>query len=715
MSENIEPNAQPTAPTNDEPATVINPNFEEPATVVNPNFNAEEPATVVNSNFNAEEPATVINSRQDEPLHFTDTTTAANIPLQVVPLDAMTPPQVAELAESLDLSQRFIRYDPNELKGDFLTTLNEVSSRLQTGDGAKLLGNELMKKFRLTENRIRARLQGDFRLVVMGDFKRGKSTLVNALLEMSVATTNVTPETVTINEIEYGETLAAQACLTDGGRVPLGINELMADTLLPLVESMEQRDQPVDHLEIKAPIEWLRGVQLVDTPGMGDVLNRFDRQVQEYLQKADAIIFLVSALSPLSETEENFLRLSLKPADFSKLIFVVNMLDFARNEDEVQKVLNLISNKVGRLFPNSQVFGLSALDEICRLQNTQRPNPPFADMFAQNFQNFRSTIQESILLDRDMIQLDRACGLLKTATVDIERATNLLRGAMQQDQSKLAQAVTDLGDDNSELAQKVVAHKKQMRDEIAKLGEEATRWMSDFLDRIERETIGSLASFHVEDVQKHFQFFLTEAIRNALNGCIEAHNDDIMESAKKARLAIASDSDNVLQINLENRTVAAATASGSAWSGFDTAASVFMMIPGLSEIASIIKIGGKLFFKKTQGKGEMEHFQKHLQSSLPELRQNLIEEVRETYANVATRLEQEIETAYQQERSESLAALERAQVVKSSGAAEFANADTIFAEISDLLAETRTDVGKLANKIFPPALDENAPPASAAV
>ena len=624
---------------------------------------------------------------------------AEQIPPPPFPSDSLANPDV------LDLTKRFIRYEPKELKQEFLSILNELATRLQTGDGAKLLGHELMKKFRLTENRIRTRLKGDFRLVVMGDFKRGKSTLVNALLEMSVATTNVTPETVTINEIEFGETLSAQACLSDGGRVPLAINELAADTLLPLVETLEQKNQPVDHLEIKAPIEWLRGVQLVDTPGMGDVLNQFDRQVQEYLQKADAIIFLVSALSPLSETEENFLRLSLKPADFSKLMFVVNMLDFARNEDEASRVLNLISAKVGRLFPNAQVFGLSALDEVCRLQNAQRPNQERADTLAAGFQNFRNSLQESVLLDRDLIQLDRACGLLKRATGEVEHSTNLLRGAMQQDQAKLTQAVTDLSDDNSELAQRVAAHKRQMRDEISALGDEAAGWMTTFLDRTERETVGNIASFYVDDVQKHFSFFLTDAIRTALNSCVEAHCDAIMESARKAQLAIEGDADDVAQINLENRKVAAATTSGSAWSNFDTVASVFAVL-GIAPVADLIKIGSKLLFKKQQGSNELQHFHKHLQESLPELRQNILDEVRETYTNIATKLEQQIETGYQQDRAASLAALERAQAVKSSGEAEFANHDQTFSDISGMLAETRVEVDRLENKIFPPSPEE---------
>jgi GTPase SAR1 family protein len=58
-------------------------------------------------------------------------------------------------------------------------------------------------------------------LAVVGDFKRGKSTLINALVGSEVVTTNVTPETVTINYIEHGTENKIEAVLEDGGKVDL--------------------------------------------------------------------------------------------------------------------------------------------------------------------------------------------------------------------------------------------------------------------------------------------------------------------------------------------------------------------------------------------------------------------------------------------------------------------------------------------------------------
>ncbi len=231
--------------------------------------------------------------------------------------------------------------------------------------------------------------------------------------------------------------------------------------------------------------------------------------------------------------------------------------------------------------------------------------------------------------------------------------------------------------------------------------------MSEFFDRLESETVNSMPQFKIEDVQKHFQFFLTDAIRDALNSCVEAHGEAILHSAQKARLAVDADADNAAQINLENRQIAHATSANRNWTGFDTAASIFALL-GIGGVAEFIKIGGKLFFKGEQGKSELEFMQKHLQNSLPELRNTIRDEVRETYLNIAVKLEAQLEAAYQTNREDHIAALEQAQTVKSLGEAQFADADQTFKEIFAVLDETRREVGKLDHKIFPPQTDSAA-------
>ncbi|NJM23913.1 MAG: hypothetical protein HC907_37645 [Richelia sp. SM1_7_0] len=97
---------------------------------------------------------------------------------------------------------------------------------------------------------------------------------------------------------------------------------------------------------MKQPVEWLQGVRLVDTPGTGDILHKFDRQLQTYLQKADVVVWVMSALAPLSESEQAFLKLAVLPQDFPKLLFAINWMDIIPNDIEAERVLNSIYNKI---------------------------------------------------------------------------------------------------------------------------------------------------------------------------------------------------------------------------------------------------------------------------------------------------------------------------------------------------------------------------------
>ncbi|NJO94596.1 MAG: dynamin family protein, partial [Hydrococcus sp. RM1_1_31] len=187
-----------------------------------------------------------------------------------------------------------IRYDFDSLCQDFQNILKHFLVEIQTEKIRSALAKDLIKGILLQESSILKRLQGDFSLVVVGNFKRGKSTLINALLGEEIVTTNVTPETITINQIGYGENYKIEACLTDGGRVSLANEELQSDRLADVLKQLPQK---VNHLNIQAPIESLQGITLVDTPGTNDIFKQFDSQVHNYLTQADAIIFVISALS----------------------------------------------------------------------------------------------------------------------------------------------------------------------------------------------------------------------------------------------------------------------------------------------------------------------------------------------------------------------------------------------------------------------------------
>ena len=257
-----------------------------------------------------------------------------------------------------------IEYEPKLHRKQFLHILDEFSDAMQAESVERMFGRDALRRWRRHEDTIRERLDGEFCLTVIGPFKRGKSTLVNALLGQELVTSDIAPETVTINEIRYGETPAVAACLSDGGRVHLRLEQIKRQELEPLLAGIRGG---VSHLDVRAPVEWLRGMCLVDTPGTGDLLERFDRQVQDYLTRADAVLFVLSPLAPLSESERAFLRLAVLSQDFGKITFVVNMLDKVRSEQDLARVTDYLRAGVEHMFPGAVLFGVSALDELSRI------------------------------------------------------------------------------------------------------------------------------------------------------------------------------------------------------------------------------------------------------------------------------------------------------------------------------------------------------------
>jgi small GTP-binding protein len=176
--------------------------------------------------------------------------------------------------------------------------------------------------------------QNRFNLVVLGAFKRGKSTLINALLGEAVLPTAIVPLTSVVTILGYGERLNIQVHFHNGTTRPI--------TRPELVDYITERGNPrnqkrVREVEITYPCEYLRdGVRIIDTPGVGSVYSHNTEIAYNYLPQVDAAIFVVSVDPPLSAAEHEFLKDIREYVH--KLFFVLNKIDYVE-EAERQEAL----------------------------------------------------------------------------------------------------------------------------------------------------------------------------------------------------------------------------------------------------------------------------------------------------------------------------------------------------------------------------------------
>ena len=168
-----------------------------------------------------------------------------------------------------------------------------------------------------------------FNLVVMGQFKRGKSTLINALLGEALLPTAVSPLTSVITMLRYGERTEATAYFLDGTHRRLPVKEVphyITEKYNP------ENEKGVDRVEIEFPAPLLRGgVRLIDTPGVGSVFQHNTDIAYRFMPRADAVLFLVTADPPISREELRFLADVREHA--ARIFFLKNKIDHLTPEE----------------------------------------------------------------------------------------------------------------------------------------------------------------------------------------------------------------------------------------------------------------------------------------------------------------------------------------------------------------------------------------------
>lgn len=204
-----------------------------------------------------------------------------------------------------------------------LTVLRDVASRHNQQSLVEAL-DELSGRLR----------RDQFNLVVLGQFKRGKTTFINALLGTPLLPTAVVPLTSVVTFLRYGDAPRAVVHFEDGRHQEIALEDLGAY----VTERGNPRNQKgVKEVEIFYPSDYLReGVRIVDTPGIGSVYEHNTRVAFDFIPRADAAIFLVTADLPISEAEAKLLEDVREYV--SRLFFVQNKIDLVDEQEREESL-----------------------------------------------------------------------------------------------------------------------------------------------------------------------------------------------------------------------------------------------------------------------------------------------------------------------------------------------------------------------------------------
>lgn len=186
-----------------------------------------------------------------------------------------------------------------------------------------------------------------FTIVILGEFKRGKSTFVNALLGENILPTDVIPTTATINSLMWSEEKKTYVVKTDG-KVEVGESSLQF--LNKYVASEDFDVDKIKYLKVGYPAEILKNnIVIVDTPGVSDINEHRVQVTYDFIPRADAVIFLLDATSPLKRTEKEFIDEHLIKLGIDRVLFIANKFDNIDEEDE-EEVIEDIEKRLRNSF-----------------------------------------------------------------------------------------------------------------------------------------------------------------------------------------------------------------------------------------------------------------------------------------------------------------------------------------------------------------------------
>jgi hypothetical protein len=206
--------------------------------------------------------------------------------------------------------------------------------------------------------------EGRFYVACVGQFKRGKSTLLNALIGEPILPTGVVPVTSVVTVVRYGAERGARIRLATGEWQPIPLGSLAAYVS---EDENPENEKGIAAVEAFVPAKLLEsGMCLVDTPGVGSVFSSGTEATRAFVPHIDAALVVLGADPPISGDEVALLEAVAERVQ--TLIFVLSKADRLSESDRMEAARfaqRVIEQRLRRTVgPILQVSALERLSDV---------------------------------------------------------------------------------------------------------------------------------------------------------------------------------------------------------------------------------------------------------------------------------------------------------------------------------------------------------------
>ena len=314
--------------------------------------------------------------------------------------------------------------------------------------------------------------RADYRIAVIGEFSRGKSTFLNKLIGRDLLPAGDLPTTAVLTRIRKGD---PEQMTFIGKDKSVSRSELKAENLEKYLADDAGRD-PEGVLDLQVDLPWLASENVVfyDTPGAGDLIGKRASIVLNAINSCDYTVMTISARAACSMTEIQFLRDNVLLKRIPKIAVAVTKLDTIP-EGERGKVVAVIRQKITAVAPTAKFF---LVDDLAGVDRSSFDAIGVDAIRASIVSTFAT--EEDIAIARERQYIRRISLLLEEARKEIDviaAAEAMSKEDQKEVVRKLESAKADIDIVRQELSTECSAAKLEAQKQVFDLIDESAKSM----------------------------------------------------------------------------------------------------------------------------------------------------------------------------------------------------------------------------------------------
>jgi len=315
----------------------------------------------------------------------------------------------------------------------------------------------------------------DFRIGIIGEFKTGKSTFINALLRKTLLPTDILPCTSCIIEIKYGAKEEYYEVSLNGDKISKTKDEFIqnagqANTIITRLKHIKDKLISIDKESLKVK-RWEINISspffsknnsfiLIDTPGIGEDPIRSELARME-AKFADAAVLILNAQRLMSELE---LKMIDEMGNKSRgLLIVINKIDNIPEKD-LNKLREHVVAKVKEFnIEKDQIVLLSAQKAVEEIQKEEVKESKWLNLL----ESFEIRLQERILQNTAGIRIGNIKEICNKMKVEILSAINKQNEMLAKSTKEIETEKKEVEEKKRNAEESVNSAFKKLKDETA--------------------------------------------------------------------------------------------------------------------------------------------------------------------------------------------------------------------------------------------------------